>query len=150
MANTFLEVLKRPDQELKVLKDRLTGISAAVTDCRALYDAVYRETIQQAQDKRVAIEGLIIKQTLKEAKIQWRWVSSERQLADGLTKVAARQAFAERFKGHYIQLIADETYTAAKKKTQKERAQTLQETRSGTGSHVAQTLIATVMPTGLD
>lgn len=50
-----------------------------------------------------------------------------------------------RFKGHYIQLVADETYIAAKKKSQKERAQTLQETRSGTGSHVAQALIATVM-----
>ena len=145
MAKTFLEVLKHPGTDLKILKDQLTGVSAAVTDCRALYDAVYRETIQQAQDKRVAIEGLIIKQTLKDAKIQWRWVSSERQLADGLTKVSARQAFSERFKGHYIQLVADESYTAAKKKTQKERAQTLQETRSGTNSHVAQALIATVM-----
>lgn len=94
MAKTFIEVLKHPTKELKVLKDELTGLSAAVTDCRALYDAVYRETIQQAQDKRVAIEGLIIKQTLKETKTVWRWVSSERQLADGLTKVAARQAFA--------------------------------------------------------
>ena len=139
MVKTFLEVLKHPGTDLKIVKDQLTGVSAAVTDRSALYDAVNRETIQQAQDKRVAIEGLIIKQILKDAKIQWRWVSSERQLADGLTKVSAR-----RFKGHYIQLVADESYTAAKK-TQKERAQTLQDTRSGTNSHVAQALIATVM-----
>ena len=32
-----------------------------MTDCKALYDAVYRETIQQATDKRVAIEGLVIR-----------------------------------------------------------------------------------------
>ena len=145
LSKTFLEVLKHPMKDLKDLKDQLSGISACVTDCRALYDAVYRETIQQAQDKRVAIEGLIIKQTLKETKTVWRWVSSERQLADGLTKVAARQAFSERFAGHYVQLVADESYTAAKKKTQQQRQETLRETRAGTGSHVAQSLIAAVM-----
>lgn len=54
MAKTFLEALKKPDSDLKNIKDHLTGVSAMVTDCKVLYDAVYRETIQQATDKRVA------------------------------------------------------------------------------------------------
>lgn len=50
-GQTFLEILKGPDQTLKSAKDDLTGVGAMVTDCKALYDAVHRETIQQANDK---------------------------------------------------------------------------------------------------
>ena len=72
MAKTFLEVLKFPMEVLKNIKDNLSGPSAMVTDCKALYDAVYRETIQQATDKRVAIEGLVIKDTLRSLNCTWR------------------------------------------------------------------------------
>ena len=90
MMKTFLQVLKEPCRDLKKIKDGLTGESAMVTDCKALYDSVQRETIQQATDKRVAIEGLVIKDLLRDLKCQWRWVSSERQLSDGLTKVGGK------------------------------------------------------------
>ena len=106
---------------------------------KALYNAIHRETIQQATDKRVAIEGLVIKDLLRTLQCQWRWVSSERQLGDGLTKLSARN---ERYKGHYVQLVADMDYTAAKKKAQEERKRILQETRSS--SDVATTLVAVV------
>ena len=145
MAKTFLEAMKRPNCNLAVLKDDLRGESAMVTDCKALYDAVHRETIQQATDKRVAIEGLVIKDCLKDLKCRWRWVSSERQLADGLTKVHARTSFVERYQGCFVQLVADLDYVAAKKKTQEERRKTVQETRSGGRSAVATTLIGLVM-----
>lgn len=75
-------------------------------------------------------------------------MSSERQLADGLTKVSARLAFTERYKGHHIQLVADESYQAAKKKSQAERRKTVQETQMPS-SKVAQTLIGMVMTTGV-
>lgn len=119
---------------------------ALVTDCKALFDSVQRETIQQATDKRVAIECLVIKDLLHDLRCQWRWVSSERQLADGLTKVAARQAFVERYRGGHIQLVADESYQAAKKKSREDRERTILETR-GMYSKAAQTLIALVMAT---
>lgn len=115
-----------------------------VTDCKALYDCVKRETIQQATDKRVAIEALVIKDLLKDMACQFRWISSERQLADGLTKVGARQSFVERYRGGHVQLVADESYTASKKKTKEERQRTLQETR-GSRSTAAQVLIACAM-----
>ena len=81
---------------------------------------------------------------LKDLRCQWRWVSSEQQLADGMTKTGARQTFVERFKGGYIQLVADESYQAAKKKSPEDRERTVQETR-GSQSKVAQTLIALVL-----
>ena len=99
LTKTFLELLKHPEKSLKEIKDDLHGACAMVTDCKALYDVVHRETVQQATDKRVAIEGLVIKDLLADMSCQWRWVSSERQLSDGLTKVSARQNFIERYRG---------------------------------------------------
>ena len=144
MVKAFLAKLQRPLDELKYLKDDLKQECAVITDCKALYDCIQRETIQQATDKRVAIEALVIKDLLKDLACQWKWISSERQLADGLTKIGARQSFIERYKGGYVQLVSDETYTAAKKKTKEQRARTLQETR-GSRSTVAQALIAYAM-----
>ena len=136
MCKTFLESLRHPGSDLKEIKDKLTGECALVTDCKALYDAVQRETIQQAADKRVAIEGLVIKSLLADLKCQWR--------SDGLTKIGARQAFVERYSGSHVQLVADMNFMAAKKKSKAERASTVAETRQ-TKSEVAQALIALVM-----
>ena len=91
--------------------------------------------------------GLVIKETLKDLNCSWRWVSSS-QLADGLTKVRVRQAFAERYKGHYIQLVADETYQAPGGQEEKpgRAKEDSSETRM-TSSRVAETLIGMVMAT---
>ena len=144
MSKTFLELLKRPSCSLQQVKDDLTGDCAMVTDCKALYDSVHRETVQAATDKRVAIESLVIKDLLRDLNCEWRWVSSERQLSDGLTKVGARQSFVERYRGSYVQLIADSNFTASKKKSKEERAKTVAETRIS-GPQVAQALVALVM-----
>ena len=45
-----------------------------------------------------------------------RWVSSERQLADGLTKDTARQLFADRLRHAEVKFLFDPSYIAAKKK----------------------------------
>ena len=71
-------------------------------------------------------------------------MSSERQLADGLTKVGARVAFVERFRGAHIQLVADESYQASKKKSKADRERTVQETHGST-SKTARALIAMVI-----
>ena len=145
MAKLFLQLLKNPCSSLREARDQLHGEECAmVTDCKGLFDAVKRETVQQATDKRVAIEGLLIKDMLRDLNCQWRWVSSERQLADGLTKVGARVAFVERFRGAHIQLVADESYQASKKKTKADRERTVQETHGST-SRTARALIAMVI-----
>eukprot|EP00438_Fugacium_kawagutii_P026186 Skav211360 [mRNA] locus=scaffold677:368899:370686:- [translate_table: standard] len=144
IAKLYIAKLKAPNACMKDLKDKLTDDCAVITDCKALFDCIKRETIQQATDKRVAIEALVIKDLLKDLSCQWRWISSERQLADGLTKLGARQSFLERFEGGYVKLVSDETYTAAKKKSREQRAKTLQETR-GSRSTAVQSLIACVM-----
>ena len=76
----------------------------------------------------------MIKDTLRDLNCSWRCP----------TKVSARQAFFERYKGHYIQLVADESYQAAKKKSQAERRKTVQETQMP-----ASKVIGMVMTTGV-
>jgi len=62
MAKLFLVILKNPCRSLRDCRDLLQKDECAmVTDCKGLYDAVQRETIRQATDKRVAIEGLLIR-----------------------------------------------------------------------------------------
>ena len=112
--------------------------------CKSLFDGIKRETIAQSADKRVALECLVIKELLADMKCLWKWISSERQLADGMTKIAARQNFIERFRGHHVQLVSDESFTAAKKKTKEERMRTIQETMGST-STAAASLVALVM-----
>ena len=144
LVKNYLTHLQFPRLGLQEVQKRAADNCAVITDCKSLFDGIKRETIQQAADKRVALECLVIKELLNDTKCQWRWISSERQLADGLTKVSARQAFAERFQGQHVQLVADETFTAAKKKSKEEHKRTLQGT-VGTRSTTAATLVALVM-----
>ncbi len=97
---------------------RTTSPSALVVDAKSLYDSVKKETpVQSAACKRTAVELIVLRQTLKVTASVLRWVSSERQLADGLTKNSARQLFADRLKSQQYRLVYDSTFTAAKRKT---------------------------------
>ena len=57
-----------------------------VTDAKALYDSYHREGVSSSVvDKRVGLEIRVMKEMLEELNGQLRWMSSERQIADGLT-----------------------------------------------------------------
>ena len=101
------------------MKENLEGECAMATVCKALLAAVHRETAQAATDKRVAIEGLVIKDLLKDLNCQWRWVSSERQLSDRLTQVGAWQAFVERYKGATYNLLPMKPFVLPRRRAKK-------------------------------
>ena len=73
--------------------------SAVIIDARALYDAIHKETFQSSLDKRMAIETLVIRDGLKYTNSELHWVSSERQMADGLTKLEGRQHMSDLLRG---------------------------------------------------
>jgi hypothetical protein len=54
-----------------------------------------------------------------------RWVSSDRQLADGLTKASMRQTLADKLRHAKIKFLYDPGYVAAKKKTLEEKREEL-------------------------
>ena len=75
--------LRRPDETL-----RCFPTSCAVTDCKSLYDAIEKnESLGLGlSEKRAAIEVIATRQQMKAIGIETKWVNSDRQLADILTK----------------------------------------------------------------
>lgn len=140
MVKLFLKMLMNPGLSVQQAQMKLDMPCAVITDCKALYDTIRRENIQTSLDKRVAIEVLVIRDMLKQVKADLRWVSSERQFADGLTKVGSRQDMVETLKGGFVQLVHDETFQASKKKTAEQRRQS----RLSTSSRVAMAACAEV------
>ena len=104
------------------------GPSAIVVDAKSLHDALRREHMGAAADKRTGIELMVIKERLTALGAVTRWQSSERQFADGLTKFAARQLLADRLRCGAMLLVWDADFTAAKKKTADERRRNEQAT----------------------
>eukprot|EP00975_Prorocentrum_lima_P069362 12925919-Prorocentrum_lima.AAC.1 len=70
---------------------------------------------------------MVLKQATKSSGSEWRWCSSERQFADGLTKTSARQLLCDRMREGTFRLVFDENFTAAKKKSKEERQANMQE-----------------------
>ena len=98
------------------------GASAIVIDAKGLYDALRKDGIGSGADKRASIDILCTKEEISRVSSELRWVSSERMLADGLTKMQARHSFLSMLESGYLKLVNDETFTAAKRKDKHARA----------------------------
>ena len=71
---------------------------------------------------------------MKASNTKWKWVSSERQFADGLTKNSARQLLADRLRVGQIGLKHDPDFVASKKKDFVTRAKAEREFAVSRGS----------------
>ena len=92
-------MIKDPKMNIKNDDIAKGSKSVVVIDARALYDAINKETIQSSLDKRVAIETLVIRDSLKFTNSDLRWASSEGQMADGLTQIGGRQQMCDPLRG---------------------------------------------------
>lgn len=63
--------------------------SALAVDDKALYDSLTAEVPQRQDDKRTKIEVMVTKEKIASCDTKLRWLSSEEQLADGVTKTSA-------------------------------------------------------------
>ena len=75
-------------------------------------------------DKRTTIEVLVTQDKLACSGSTTRWVSSEQQCADGLTKQSAAQLLADRLRSHMVKLKSGTIFQAAKKKNPQESKRT--------------------------
>ena len=92
------------------------------TDAKALYDSYHRDAINHgATDKRTNLELRVVREQVEGMNGVLKWISSERQFGDGLTKISARQLLCDRLRHGAIKFTFDPGYTAAKKKTAKQR-----------------------------
>lgn len=121
----FWEHLLKPSYSLRELLGTPSSLKPClVTDAKALYDSYHRESVTTSvTDKRTSLEIRVVKEQLQAIDGCLRWVSSERQFAEGLTKESARQLLADRLRYGRIKFVWDPNYTAAKKKTKQSRDQ---------------------------
>ena len=78
-------------------------------------------------DKRTSLEIRVAKEQMLSLSGTLRWVSSERQYADGLTKCSTRKLLAERLRHGRLKLVWDPSYTSAKRKDAQAREQSRNE-----------------------
>ena len=123
---TFWKALLDPGYKINSDEQcfRWKNESLLVIDAKCLYDILHREElyVSSTADKRTCLEALVTRDKLKEIGGSVRWVSSERQYADGLTKDSATQLLADRLRTHQHKITADESYQASRKKDAGERA----------------------------
>ena len=120
-ACRYFEHLLKPQLKLAELLQVKSSLQPTmVTDAKSVYDSYRRESMSSV-DKRSGLEIRVVKEQLQSLGGQLRWVSSERQLADGLTKMSTRQSLADRLRHGKVKFLYDPAYTAAKKKPLSER-----------------------------
>ena len=101
---------------------RVSGLSYVLTDAKSLFDASKSVTSgMHLNERRTAIEVAIVAERVKVMNAAWKWVNSHQQLADGLTKPAAKDRFAEILSRGNHQMKFDPNFTAAKKVSHADR-----------------------------
>ena len=127
-ACRYFEHLRFPDWSLAELLQAKSVLNPVmITDAKALYDSYHRESlISNVTDRRSSLEIRVVKEQIGSLGGSMRWVSSDRQLADGLTKSSMRQTLADKLRHAKIKFLYDPGYVAAKKKTWEERQKELE------------------------
>ena len=104
--------LHEPDQLV-----RLTG-GCVVTDSRNVYDRLETEVmVIKGAEKRTSLELLAIKESQANTGVEMRWVHSEAQLANSLTKAGGLREYDLYYKmGHQWRLVEDTSMMSAKRR----------------------------------
>ncbi|CAK0856800.1 unnamed protein product [Prorocentrum cordatum] len=118
-VKVFLAMSLRPDLGHDTAMTYL-GESPFITDAKCLYDASRSATAGLGiAEKRTAIEVNIVNEQLAEVNARWTWVNTQQQMADGLTKLSARQMMADVLRRGVHALRCDPDFVAGKKPTKR-------------------------------
>ena len=122
-ACRFYEHLLHPLVPLAQLLQMKSSLEPVmITDAKAVFDSYHREAlVSNVTDRRSSLEIRVVKEQFQALGGTLRWVSSDRQLADGLTKASMRQNLADKLRHGQLKFLYDPDYVAAKKKTVAER-----------------------------
>jgi hypothetical protein len=126
-TTTFWNLIWRPWLPLDSLNaPKMKEEPHPIVDANALYDLLTKPEVQanSGSDKRTTIEVLVTQHNMACSGSTTKWVSSEQQYADGLTKQSAAQLLADRLRSHMVKLKSDTIFQAAKKKNPQESKRT--------------------------
>ncbi|CAK0898302.1 unnamed protein product, partial [Prorocentrum cordatum] len=114
-VKVFLAMSLRPDLGHDAAMTYL-GVSPFIADAKCLYDASRSATAGLGiAEKRTAIEVKIVNEQLAEVNARWKWVNTQQQMADGLTKLSARQMMVDVLRRGVHALRCDPDFVAGKK-----------------------------------
>ncbi|CAE7239180.1 RE1 [Symbiodinium sp. CCMP2592] len=107
----------RPDLHCPDSHVRRTG-GCVVTDSRNVYDKLETEVlVVKGAEKRTSIELLAVKESQQNTGVNLRWVHSEAQLANSLTKAGGYREYELYYKmGHCWRLVEDEAMMSARRR----------------------------------
>ena len=95
---------------------------AYVTDARSVFDYLQRDATSTSTDKRMAIEGALLRETVKKPKSHVRWMDGQQNFSDVLTKATADKEVLRKFlKDGYISLVQTPENAALKERKREER-----------------------------
>ena len=123
-VSTFWELIWIPNLPLDASSTATLPVAPAmIIDAKALYGLLVKDEVQASHgtDKRTAIETLVCQDKLNACHAAVRWVSSELQYADSMTKTDSSQLLADRLRTHLLKITSDDSFQAAKKKDFKTR-----------------------------
>ena len=98
---------------------------AVIVDAKNLYDATTRVTSAglQLEEKRLCLEVLHIKERAETTNSVMKWVDSDQQFANDLTKIFSVDQLLNLLRTGYIGITFDPTFTSAKRKRQRCRVE---------------------------
>ena len=93
------------------------------TDCKSVYDYLTKEGTSKSKDKRMAIEGALLKETLRSASTTLRWIDGSRNIADVLTKMGVDKTYLYKVLREAVWcLVQDRAAAAGKARKQAQRS----------------------------
>ena len=122
----FWSCLRRPTEKLRDCMDEVSTLKPClITDAKALYDSYHKESLagSSSVDKRTGLEIRVAREQVSSLGGSLRWVSSERQYADSLTKMSSRSLLAERIRFHKMKLIWDSVCEFEEEDSRRARSQ---------------------------
>jgi hypothetical protein len=96
---------------------------AYVTDAQSVYDYLTKDGTSQSKDKRMAIEGALLRETMRQPNASARWIDGLQNIADVLTKIGADKGyFWKIMKDSRFSLVQDAGCAAIKEVKRAQRA----------------------------
>eukprot|EP00439_Symbiodinium_sp_Y106_P022669 s217_g2.t2 len=93
-----------------------------VTDARSVYDYLEKDSHSTSSDRRMAIEGALLRETVKRPRAHVRWIDGMQNMADVLTKANAdKEVLRQYLKDGVVSLVQTDANRLLKEKKRGER-----------------------------
>ena len=94
-----------------------------VTDAKSVYDYLQKDGTSTSTDKRMAIEGALLRETVRQPNASVRWIDGMQNIADVLTKAGARKDVLRKYlRDGYLSLTQTEENKRLKEAKRAERS----------------------------